>query len=107
MSIVWRRGSATVREVLEARGRRAAYTTVMTMMARLNERGFLARESEGRAFRYRPTKTRDEFLSDLVGSQLDRLIADFGDTALMHIVRTVDCLTPDQAAALRRGISDA
>jgi predicted transcriptional regulator len=107
MSFVWGRGSATVREVVDARAGRAAYTTVMTMMVRLYERGFLARESERRAFRYRPTKTRDEFLSDLVGSQLDQLVADFGDTALTHIVQLVDHLAPDQVAALRRGTSDA
>jgi predicted transcriptional regulator len=107
MSILWERGSATVREVLEQLGGRVAYTTAMTMMVRLYERGFLDRESEGRGFRYRPTKTRDQFIADLAGSLLDRLVADFGDAALVQILETADRLDPDRIAELRRRLADA
>ena len=81
MSILWQRGSGTVREVLEAMPTAVAYTTVMTMMVRLYERDVLTREREGRGFRYRPQKNRDEFISELAGSLLGRLVADFGDIA--------------------------
>ncbi len=67
MELVWRKGSATVREVhrtLTRRQKDLAYTTVMTVMSRLHEKGFLSREPEGNAFRYHPTASRDEFLAD-------------------------------------------
>ncbi len=66
MELVWRKGSATVREVhraLNHRQKDLAYTTVMTVMSRLNEKGFLGREPEGNAFRYHPTASREEFLA--------------------------------------------
>ena len=48
MKVVWRLGSATVREVYEAlrENRRIAYTTVMTMMNILESKGYLRKEME-------------------------------------------------------------
>ena len=66
MEIVWKKGSATVREAHRALTRRQkdlAYTTVMTVMSRLGEKGFLAREPEGNAYRYHPTASREDFLA--------------------------------------------
>ncbi len=66
MELVWQKGSATVREVhrdLTDRQKDVAYTTVMTVMSRLHEKGFLTREPEGNAFRYHPTASREEFLA--------------------------------------------
>ena len=54
MGVVWEKGKATVQEVLDALAphRMLAYTTVMTVMSRLAEKGMLTREKEGRAFIY-------------------------------------------------------
>jgi len=107
MSILWERGSGTVREVLEAMPTAVAYTTVMTMMVRLYERDVLTREREGRGFRYRPQKNRDEFISELAGSLLGRLVADFGDIALARIVEAADELDSGRADDLRKRVTDA
>ncbi len=107
MSILWKRGTGTVREVLEQMPGKVAYTTVMTMMVRLHERGLLAREHEGRGYRYQPTKSRDDFVSELAGSLLGRLVADFGDVALARIVEAADDLDPARTAELRKRVSDA
>ena len=66
MEEVWQKESATVREVhraLTARQRDLAYTTIMTVMSRLAEKGYLRRSPEGNAFRYWPTSSRQEFLT--------------------------------------------
>ena len=66
MEELWRLGSATVRQVhqsLQCGRKDLAYTTIMTVMSRLNLKGFLEREPEGNAFRYRPTASRDAFLA--------------------------------------------
>ena len=106
MAIVWERGSATVREALEQMGGKVAYTTVMTMMVRLYERGLLERRPDGRGYRYRATKTREEFVSQLAGALLQRLVDDFGDAALAQILGRADELDVTRAAQLRTHLAD-
>lgn len=77
MRVLWKRGSATVRELVEAlndgRGQKLAYTTVPTFASRLRRRGLLVRDAEGRGYRYRPATTRDGLLADLSDELIDRL----------------------------------
>jgi predicted transcriptional regulator len=58
---VWSRGSVTVRELVEVGSMRLAYTTIMTTLDRLYKKGLLQRSAEGKAFRYSPSCTREEF----------------------------------------------
>lgn len=54
MSILWRLGSATVAEVREALGEDLAYTSVLSALQTLEEKGYVRHEPEGRAYRYHP-----------------------------------------------------
>lgn len=88
MDIFWKRDTATVREVVEAltkRRRPLAHTTVLTLVTRLWSRGLLSREPEGRGFRYRATRTREQLLADLSDELIDRLLKDFGDIGLARL----------------------
>jgi predicted transcriptional regulator len=58
---IWKRRSATVRELLDERELDYAYTTVMTTLDRLHKKGLLDRVAEGRAFRYTAVLSRTEF----------------------------------------------
>ena len=81
---IWRRGPATVRQVLEALlpEHRLAYTTVMTVMARLADKGVLTRTPEGNSYRYAAAFTEDQYAA-MVTQRLARdLVARFGDLAL-------------------------
>src|SRR5262252_2991314 len=60
LASLWRRGNATVRELIEDDKLELAYTTVMTTLDRLYKKGLLSRAAEGRAFRYSPTLTQEE-----------------------------------------------
>ena len=63
MEEIWRRDEATVRDVLEAlnKGRKQrAYTTIMTIMARLDEKGMLRRRKRGKTHVYRPVMSREK-----------------------------------------------
>lgn len=79
-----------VREVLEEiqRERDIAYTTVMTVMDNLHRKGVLSREREGRAYRYRAVRSREEHTADL----MEEVFATSGDKAatLMHFVQQID-----------------
>lgn len=63
MSVLWRAGSGTVAEVREALNEPLAYTSVLSALQTLEEKGFVRHEAEGRAYRYFPAVA-----SDIAGS---------------------------------------
>lgn len=103
MQVFWQRESATVRELVLALGnaRTLAYTTVLTIVTRLWTRGLLAREREGRGFRYRAAKSREQFLGELSDELIDRLFDDFGEIAIARLGDRLDGLSPEQRRRLR------
>lgn len=90
MEDVWANGESSVSEVLErlnAEGRRKlAYNTVMSVMARLGEKGILVRERDGRAFRYKPKFTKRQFVRHQAAEAARELFDEFGDIALAGFV---------------------
>lgn len=70
MDILWERGSGTVGEVRDRLEDDLAYTTVLTVLRTLEEKGFVGHETEGRAYRYHPLVERQEAQA----SHLDRLM---------------------------------
>lgn len=104
MAVFWERESATIREVCEALAarRKLAYTTVLTVVTRLWSRGLLERTPEGRGFRYRATKTREQFLAQLSDELIDRLLGDFGEIAVAQLGNRLGQLDPEQRRRLRR-----
>jgi BlaI family transcriptional regulator, penicillinase repressor len=52
MSVLWRLGSATVAEVRDALEEDLAYTSVLSALQTLEEKGYVRHEAEGRAYRY-------------------------------------------------------
>ncbi len=85
MNVVWERGKATVQEVKDAlsagTGKKPAYTTVLTMMRKLELKGYLAHELRQRTFVYLPAITRQRVRKTLLGDILDRLFE--GSPALL------------------------
>jgi predicted transcriptional regulator len=71
---LWERGNGTVREVLEAGDVEGAYTTLMTTLDRLHKKGLLKRKAEGRAFRYSPAQTEDQFNGEIVRSAIRHML---------------------------------
>ncbi len=71
---LWQRGSGTVREVLEAGDVDGAYTTLMTTLDRLHKKGLLTREAEGRAFRYYPSQTENQFNGEIVRNAIRHML---------------------------------
>ena len=87
MKLVWRLDRATVREVYERlRERRSiAYTTVMTMMRVLEEKGYLQKELVERAHVYRPVKPRQQVMGAMVRDFVDRVFDGASDKLLLHL----------------------
>jgi predicted transcriptional regulator len=76
MRLLWERGPATVRELLDGREITGAYTTVMTTLDRLYKKGLLERTPEGRAFRYVPRHSKQEFKGQLLRRAIGQLVGD-------------------------------
>lgn len=105
MDEVWRHDEVSVREVLQALNRgskQRAYTTIMTIMARLDEKGLLTRRRQGRADLYRPLLSREGYLEARARSEVDGLVADYGDVALAHFARRLDSIDAKRREQLRR-----
>ena len=68
MKVVWELQTATVRDVYEAllRRRKIAYTTVMTMMNILEEKGYLKKRAEDKAYVYRPAQAKAKVIRAMV-----------------------------------------
>jgi BlaI family transcriptional regulator, penicillinase repressor len=89
MKVVWRLEKATVRDVYEAlrQKREIAYTTVMTMMRILEDKGYLQKERIDRAYEYRPTRPRQQVLGVMVRDFLDRFFDGAAAPLLVHLAR--------------------
>jgi predicted transcriptional regulator len=75
MDLVWTSGPGNVREVLSRMGRKVAYTTVMTTLKRLSEKGFLDRYMVGRGFIYSAHLTKEDWNRSLVSDLVEDLLA--------------------------------
>ena len=106
MEEVWRLGQANVRAVLDALNdretKRRAYTTVMTIMTRLDEKGLLRRERKGRADVYEAVMSCEDYQQARAQARVGALVDEFGDHALVHFARQMHQLDPERRRRLQR-----
>jgi predicted transcriptional regulator len=103
MKVIWRLEKATVRDVYEAlRDKRpVAYTTVMTMMKILEEKGYLKKSRAERAYLYRPAQPRHRVIGSMVRDFLDRVFDGAAAPLLVHLAKD-GRLSKDEKAMIRR-----
>jgi predicted transcriptional regulator len=99
MRALWRRSPATVAEVRDRINARhdppLAYTTVMTVLSRLHEKGHVTRQREGRGYAYTPAFSEDELVDVLSRREVDQLIERYGDVALARFAETLRQVDPE------------
>lgn len=95
LKILWQEGPCTVREVLAElnRRRRRAYTSVMSLLNVMADKGLLARQPQGRAFVYRPLVDREATLGGMISDLLGRA---FEGSASDLVTRLLDETSPSQ-----------
>ena len=96
---LWKRGPATVRELLDDSRVALAYTTVMTTLDRLHKKGILNRTSDGRAYRYSPKQSEREFNGAIVAGEVQRWIESTPRTDV-PLSFLVDVVTEQDTALL-------
>jgi|ERR1700733_5165907 predicted transcriptional regulator len=106
MEELWKAGESSVRTVMESLNERAAepraYTTYMTVMARLHTKGLLDRRREGKTDYYAPAYTREEYMALRAESEVAALVDQYGDVALSHFAQQMAGLDPARRRALQR-----
>lgn len=108
LKTLWDEGPATVREVmnhLHARGRKVAYTTVLTFLTRLEQKGFVRSDKSGLAYVYRPRVTREKVSRSRLKSLLEELYDGAAAPLVLQLVRDKH-LTAGEIAELQELINE-
>ena len=107
MKVVWDRGEATVRDVYETLRdrRRLAYTTIMTTMKVLEDKGHLEKREVDRAYVYRPTRPQAAVVGSMVREFVERVFDGAVQPLLVHLVKGRK-LTRKEVAELKRAIEE-
>lgn len=105
LHVLWEHGPLTVRQVMERMdsGQDRAYTTVMSLMNVMHEKGLLKRKADGRAFVYEAATKRESTL----GSMLDDLLTRaFSGSASLLVSQLLDQASPDdqELSEIRKAI---
>ncbi|MFO0839965.1 MAG: BlaI/MecI/CopY family transcriptional regulator [Phycisphaerae bacterium] len=104
LKALWDEGPGTVRSVLETlhqKGRRVAYTTVQTMLTRLEQKGFVRSDRASLAFVYRPTVTRSQLTRSRLQQLLDQLYEGAAGPLVLQLLRT-QRLRPEELQELQK-----
>jgi predicted transcriptional regulator len=90
MQILWRRGSATVAEVLKELPDRLdlSYSTVLTTLRILEQKGYVKHTKEGQAYVYHPVINRSQAQKNALGHVLSRFFDNSPELLLMNLVNT-------------------
>ena len=108
MKVVWELQTATVRDVYEAllRRRKIAYTTVMTMMNILEEKGYLKKRAEDKAHVYRPAQAKAKVIRAMVQEFVERVFNGSAEPLLVHLVKDRH-LSPEELEKIARAIKES
>jgi BlaI family penicillinase repressor len=101
MAVLWDRGDATVAEVQERLSDELAYTTVLTVLRTLEEKGHVGHREDGRAYRYHPLVEREEAGASVLARLLDRVFAGSPELLLTQLVAERE-LSDGQLERMRR-----
>jgi predicted transcriptional regulator len=105
MKVVWRLETATVRQVYEEllKQRRIAYTTVMTMMNILEQKGYLKKRQEDRAYVYLSARPQKQVIASMVREFIQRVFNGSAEPLLAHLVED-EQLTEQDLEEIRKTI---
>ena len=108
MRVLWDEEPLTVREVMERlheRGRTVAYTTVMTFLTRLEQKGVVSSNKRDTAYVYRAKVSRVSVSASRIKTLLDQLYDGAAAPMLLQLIEN-ERLSPEELARLRKLIDD-
>lgn len=105
MEVLWKRGEATVAEVAEALSGKdgTAYTTILTMMRIMRDKGYLTCRKDGRAHVYKPRVAKDDAARKAVRQLLSKFFGGSPGELVLSFLREED-LSAEELDELKRRI---
>jgi len=94
MDVLWSRGSGTVSEVQDSLEDKLAYTTVLTVLRTLEQKGYVSHQAEGRAHRYHPLVDREDAQDSAIRRMTRKLFSGSPELLMTQLLS-------------QRGLSDA
>lgn len=103
LKILWTDGPSTVRHVRDtlSETRELAYTSVMTMMGIMTEKGYLRRTKKGGGYVYRPKVDRERTMADMLGDTVNRVFNGSAKAAVLHLIESGE-IDEDELKELHR-----
>ncbi len=104
LTTLWDDGPATVREVMQGlhrRGRKVAYTTVLTFMTRLEQKGYVTSDKSGVAYVYRANAPRERVVGSRVRSLMQQMFGGSAAPMALHLLRT-ERFSAEEISEMRR-----
>jgi BlaI family penicillinase repressor len=107
MEVLWTRGQATVSDVMEGLPKSVdlAYSTVLTTLRILENKGYLRHVKDGRAFVYRPLVERSVAQETAVAHLVRRFFADSPELLVLNLIESKK-ITAQELALLRKRVSE-
>jgi predicted transcriptional regulator len=108
LKVLWEAGPSTVRDVaaaLRRRRRRLAYNTVLTLLSRLREKGYVAADRSEAAHVFRAIVTRDELVGFSLAALVDR-VCDGAASPLVHALVRNQRFSAEEIAHFRKLLDD-
>lgn len=107
MKIIWEKGKATVHEVQQALppDEHLAYTTILTVLRILEEKGFLKHDVDGRTYVYHPIVKQHEVNQGMLKDLLDRLF-DGSRVALLNTLLQAERISQEELQELKELIDE-
>ena len=108
LKVLWTAGPATVRDVsssLRRKRRRLAYNTVLTLLSRLREKGYVAADRRDTAHLFRAKVTREDLLGSTLSALADR-VCDGTASPLVHALVRGQRFSADEIAHFRKLLDD-
>ncbi len=108
MNVVWERGDVTVADVWKALSdhRKVARNTILTMLARLEEKGWLRRDAQGHAHRYRAAVPREATMGTMIKNLVETAFGGSAEGLMMALLQGRG-VSKEEAARIRLMIDQA
>lgn len=105
MGVLWDQGSATVAEVRERLADKLAYTTVLTVLRTLEQKGHVGHAGEGRAHRYRPLVKREAAGRNALRRLVEKVFQGSPELLMTQLVSD-ERLSDEELRRLRRLLAE-
>lgn len=103
MEIIWsQKGAVPVKDITEilSKRRQIAYTTVMTIMARLVSKGVLVRHLSGLSYLYKSKVSKEQFVARAVHGIFCASVSTLGEEVLAHFIKEIQKISPKKRQEL-------